>query len=118
MDGVPKENTTWKSTFDPDHDWDSFRVNASIIQVEYAIMNKSEDFSDHECEIYGYPFLAMRLYLKQIMMNGILIGLSQLEIISLVAVWTCVETQAVSQIKHGWLPPSTRVERSCDVSFA
>jgi hypothetical protein len=91
MDGVPKENATWKSTFDPDHDWDTFRVNASTAQVEYAIMNKSEDFNDHECETYGYPFLAMRLCLKQIMTNGILIGLSHHELISLVAVWTCIE---------------------------
>jgi hypothetical protein len=76
MDGVPEENAAWKSTFDPGHDWDTFRVNASTVQVEYAIMNESEDFSDHECETYGYPFLAMRLCLKQTMTNGILIGLS------------------------------------------
>jgi hypothetical protein len=92
IDVVPNETVTWKSTFDPSHDWDTFRVNASTTQVEYAIMNKSEEFSDHECETYGYPFLAIRLCLKQTMINGILIGLSQAEIDSLIAVWKCVET--------------------------
>jgi hypothetical protein len=64
MDTVPNVTATWKSTFDPGHDWDIFRVNASTTQVEHAIMNESEEFSDHEYETYGYPFLSIRLYLK------------------------------------------------------
>jgi hypothetical protein len=64
-DPDPEYSATWKSEFDPQHDWDVFTVsNASTLQVEFSLLD-SESFNSTDCQIYGYPYLAVQICLKQ-----------------------------------------------------
>jgi hypothetical protein len=66
---IPAIKPNWKSAFDPTHQqWTNFKVhNASTLQVEVSFPNVSaaDIFLDNECQTYGYPYLAMRMCLKQ-----------------------------------------------------
>ena len=66
-DGLPTPSLTWRSTFDTSHDWDYFKVdNASTVQIEFSeLLNVTEGFSDTDCQVYGYPYLALKICLKQ-----------------------------------------------------
>ena len=58
-DPVPDYSATWKSEFDPQHDWDVFTVsNASTLQIEFSLLD-SEPFNSTDCQIYGYRYLAV-----------------------------------------------------------
>ena len=63
---VPTYSTTWKSDFDREHgNWDVFTVaNASTIQIEFSTVGPVL-FNDTDCSIYGYPYLAVQICLKQ-----------------------------------------------------
>lgn len=63
---VPTYSATWKSEFDSEHgDWDVFTVdNASTLQIEFSTVGPVS-FNDTDCSIYGYPYLAVQICLKQ-----------------------------------------------------
>lgn len=63
-DPIPEYSPTWKSDFDPQHDWDVFTVsNASTFQIEFSL-NETESMDPSvDCQIYGYPYLAVQICL-------------------------------------------------------
>lgn len=62
---VPDYSPSWKSEFDPGNPWDVFTVaNASTLQIEFSLLD-SDSFSPSDCQIYGYPYLAVQICLKQ-----------------------------------------------------
>jgi hypothetical protein len=64
-DTIPSYSPTWKSEFDPQHNWDVFTVsNASTLQIEFSL-DETESFQDTDCQIYGYPYLAVQICMKQ-----------------------------------------------------
>ena len=64
-DPIPEPSPTWLATFDPDHQWDSFRVaDAMTMQLEFWNVDVAPSFRDDECQLYGYPFLAIQICFK------------------------------------------------------
>lgn len=66
-DKIPTYSSTWKPQFDSAHDWDAFRVdNASTTQIEFSMEESTERFTSlTDCQLYGYPYLALQICLKQ-----------------------------------------------------
>jgi hypothetical protein len=65
-DPVPAYSPTWKSEFDPRDDWDVFTVaNASTLQIEFSLLGNESFDPATDCQIYGYPYLAVQICLKQ-----------------------------------------------------
>jgi hypothetical protein len=54
------------SEFDPAHNWETFKVHsARTTRIEFAEIGRSESFGQSDCQVYGYPFLAMKICLKE-----------------------------------------------------
>ena len=77
-DPVPEYSATWKSEFDPANPtWDVFSVkNASTFQIEFLPLESNVVFNvSSDCHIYGYPYLALQICLRQgISTNVLIIG--------------------------------------------
>ena len=67
-DGHPNN---WTETFDSEFPWDTFRVNANATLIEYAILNETEEL--YNCNVYGYPFNAFKVCLKDYWENHIIV---------------------------------------------
>jgi hypothetical protein len=80
-DPLPEITTNWKTQFDPEHPWTTFKVNnASTVQMEFSYPQRNILFVGDECQIYGYPYLAMEVCMKQAdMPHQILVGTLFLE---------------------------------------
>lgn len=65
-DPFPDITTDWQTQFDPDHPWTTFKVqNASTVQMEFSYPQQDVVFVGGECQMYGYPYLAMEICMKQ-----------------------------------------------------
>lgn len=65
-EAVPDYSPTWKAEFDTKHDWDVFTVsNASTLQIEFDSSDSDSFDNETDCQIYGYPYLAVQICLKQ-----------------------------------------------------
>lgn len=65
---IPAINPNWKSAFDPMHpQWTNFKANnASTVQMEITFSDNDAEnvFLDDDCQIFGYPYLAIRICLR------------------------------------------------------
>ena len=65
-DLVPEYSPTWKSEFDSQNKWDVFTVaNASTLQIEFYVLQAESFDPVTDCQIYGCPYLAIQICLKQ-----------------------------------------------------
>jgi hypothetical protein len=67
-EAIPETDPDWKTEFDPMHkQWTDLIVhNSSTVQMEVSFLDDSGEsvFIDDDCQIYGYPYLAVRICLK------------------------------------------------------
>ena len=65
---IPKVPPNWKSDFDPTYrQWTNLQVhNASTLQMEISFpqATAADLFFKGECQVYGYPYLALRICLQ------------------------------------------------------
>jgi len=79
---LPTYSPTWESEFDPNHAWTTLKVNnATTVQMEFSYSGTTDTFALEDCQIYGYPFLALQICMKAgNEANRLIAGISLIEI--------------------------------------
>jgi hypothetical protein len=77
---IPEYSSMWKSEFDVNHQWDSLNVDDAVtLQLEFSPLAADVNFESPDCQIYGYPYLALQICLKEgPAPHTVFLGISQL----------------------------------------